>query len=898
MVQRFAQVVLTREHERLNRLFRYLVPADLSPPPQIGSRVWVPFNQEHLDGFVVGFTDQAPTHEAKAIAQVLGQGPVFSPEQIELAQWMAEYYVCPLVRALKAMLPPAPPAQGKIMVRLVQLGEEEWLEILAYWEKMHPAAARILNYLADKGEVPTRQLNRLGISDWEEILKQLAKQGLLLLETRPRQRREAVEEPYLKLTLSRAEALEMVEKLRRRAPRQAEILTVLAAEGPTRPADLFRNSKLSRAALPALLAKGLIKKDTGAAEESGAGRPFNSVKTVAATETNDAIETPAAAEVPKGAAASATSLITEAEVAATAEGKEAGAPAAIVAAKQRDAVRPSPWTLTPEQKQALEQIQQALLQVDAGIPAKPIVLQGVTGSGKTEVYLQAIETVLQQGRTAIVLVPEISLTPQTAERFRQRFGSRVSVMHSRLSAGERQREWNLLKDGIVDIVVGARSALFAPVERLGLIILDEEHENSFKQDRAPRYHTREVAIKRAELTGAVVLLGTATPTVESYYAAQKGDFSLIKLTQRVQSRPLPQIEVVDLRQELQEGNRSMFSRALQAGLTEVLANGEQAILFLNRRGFASFVNCRNCGLVLRCPNCAVSLTYHQPNQRLRCHYCDYQRPLPRICPDCQSNYLRHFGIGTQRVEDEVRRLFPEARTLRVDVDTTMGRGFYEEFFRAFKQREIDILVGTQLIAKGLDFPGVTLVGVVTADTSLNLPDFRAAERTYQLLTQVAGRAGRGNRPGKVIFQTYTPQHYSLLTAQHQDPEAFYRAELQNRQQWQYPPCWAMIRIVVSGLAEKPVQMAAELLGRYLAKQINRENERNAAIGLEPALELLGPTAAPMVKVRNNYRWHLIVKGADRDKARQAVSKGIEDFKAKNQGRQVQIAVDVDPLNML
>ncbi len=877
MVQRFAQVVLTREHERLNRLFSYLVPADLSPLPQIGSRVWVPFNQEHLDGFVVGFTDQAPAHEAKAIAQVLGQGPVFSPEQIELAQWMAQYYVCPLVRALKAMLPPAPPAQGKTMVRLVQLGEEEWLEILAYWEKMHPAAARILNYLADKGEVPTRQLIRLGISDFEEILKQLAKQGLLILETRARQRREAAEEPYLQLTLSRTEAMEMVEKLRRRAPRQAEILTVLAAEGPMRPADLFRNPKLSRAALPALLAKGLIKKETSAAAESAAGRPFNSVETIAVAGTNDAAA--AAKDEVAAAAAGAT---------AAQEG----------AASQRDAVRPSPWTLTPEQKKALEKIQRALLQADAGIPAKPIVLQGVTGSGKTEVYLQAIETVLKQGRTAIVLVPEISLTPQTAERFRQRFGSRVAVMHSRMSAGERQREWNLLKDGIVDIVVGARSALFAPVDRLGLIVLDEEHENSFKQDRAPRYHTREVAIKRAELNGAVVLLGSATPTVETYYAAQRGDFSILKLTQRVASRPLPQIEVVDLRRELQEGNRSLFSRALQDSLTEVLANKEQAILFLNRRGFASFVNCRNCGLVLRCPNCAVSLTYHQPNQLLRCHYCDYQRPLPRKCPDCQSNYLRHFGIGTQRVEDEVRRLFPETRTLRVDVDTTSGRGFYEEFFRAFKQREIDILVGTQLIAKGLDFPGVTLVGVVTADTSLNLPDFRAAERTYQLLTQVAGRAGRGNRPGKVIFQTYTPEHYSLLTAQHQDAEAFYRAELQNREQWQYPPCWAMVRVVVSGLAQKPVQMAAELLGRYLVKQLNRENERNARAGLEPALELLGPTAAPMVKVRNHYRWHLIVKGADRAKVRQAVSWGIEDFKAKNQGRQVQIAVDVDPLNML
>jgi len=856
MVQSFAQVVLTREHERLNRLFSYRVTDSLSPQPEVGSRVWVPFGQEHLEGFVVGFTEIAPVHEAKEIAQVLGQGPVFSPEQIELAYWMAEYYMCPLIRAIKAMVPPSTPPRGKSTVGLVPLGEEDWIEIIAYWEKMHPDTARIINYLAIKGEVPTRQLARLGIADWEEILKQLDKQGLLLLESRPGLRKEPASEQKIILAMGNQEARDIVEQIRRRAPRQAELLAIIVEQGSILLADLLKKPEFRRHSLQTLLEKGLVKK-----EDSSQTNHTGSM------------------QADEGYIGGSNSVCLPGADSLASSGRSLA------------------WTLNSEQAQALDYIRQALIKVDAGIPAAPIVLHGVTGSGKTEVYLQAIEYVLQQGRTAIVLVPEISLTPQTAERFRQRFGSRVAVIHSRLSFGERQREWNRLKDGIVDIVVGARSALFAPVDRLGLIVLDEEHENSYKQDRAPRYHTREVAIKRAELTGAVVLLGSATPTVETYYQAQKGGFQLLKLSKRVESRSLPQIEVVDLRQEIKEGNRSMFSRSLQANLAEVLQKGEQAILFLNRRGFSSFVNCRNCGLVLRCPNCAVSLTYHQPNHLLRCHYCDYQRSLPRQCPECGSNYLRHFGIGTQRVEEEVRRFFPEARTLRVDVDTTTGRGFYDEFFRAFKQGEIDILVGTQLIAKGLDFPGITLVGVVTADTSLNLPDFRAAERTFQLLTQVAGRAGRGNRPGKVILQTYSPDHYSVLTAQHQDFEAFYRAEIQNRIQWQYPPYWVMVRVVVSGVLENQVQMAAELLGRYLARQILEENKKNSS-GNEPLVEMLGPAVAPMVKIRNNFRWQMIVKGQDRLIIRKVVCQGIQDFKVKNQGRQVNIAVDVDPLNML
>jgi primosomal protein N' (replication factor Y) len=847
MVQRFAQVVLTREHERLNRLFSYLVPDSLCPELEIGSRVWVPFGGEHLEGFVVEITESAEVNEVKEIAQVLGKGPVFSPEQIALARWMAEYYICPLIRALKAMIPPASPSRGKTTVSLVPLGEEDLIEMIAYWEKMQPAAAQILTYLSEKGEIPAQQLSRLGIVDWEDILKKLDRQGLLQLENRPVKRKEPDEDKRIVLSIKDQEARDIVEQMRRRAPRQAELMEILLNQGPLPLTDLVKKLGVSRQTLRVLLDKGFIKKIAGPALD-----PENSFQAV------------------EGSFGSFN--------------------------------REPTLDLTPEQKQALEYIRHVLIQVDAGIQAPPIVLHGVTGSGKTEVYLQAIESVLNQGRTAIVLVPEISLTPQTAERFRQRFGPQVAVMHSRMTLKERQYEWSRLKEGIVDIVVGARSALFAPLDRLGLIVLDEEHENSYKQDAAPRYHAREVAIKRAELTGAVVLLGSATPTLETYYQTQKGPFHLLELTKRVESRPLPKIEVVDLRQELKEGNRSMFSRLLQTNLAEVLHKGEQAILFLNRRGFSSFVNCRSCGLVMRCSNCAVSLTYHSPNHLLRCHYCNYQRQLPPRCPECGSNYLRHFGIGTQRVEEEVRSFFPEARILRVDVDTTTGRDSYAEFFQAFKGREIDILVGTQLIAKGLDFPGVTLVGVITADTSLNLPDFRAAERTFQLLTQVAGRAGRGDRLGKVILQTYSPEHYSVLTAQYQDFKAFYRAEIQNRIQWQYPPCWAMVRVLVSGISENQVQMAAELLGRYLEKRIveknKNENIENLEAGFNPLIEVLGPSAAPLIRIRGNYRWQMLVKGEDRSLIRKVVQQAILDFKENNQGRQVNVVVDVDPVNVL
>src|SRR5690606_7068872 len=417
----------------------------------------------------------------------------------------------------------------------------------------------------------------------------------------------------------------------------------------------------------------------------------------------------------------------------------------------------SPLPLTPEQERAFRAIVGPLRE---GRHHR-ILLHGVTGSGKTEVYLQAIDETLKQGRQAIVLVPEISLTPQMVARFKGRFGPRVAVLHSGLSGGERFDEWRKIRSGEVQVAIGARSAIFAPFSNLGLIVIDEEHESSYKQEEQPKYHAREVAFRRGMAHRAVVVLGTATPAVETIYRAGRGELERVVLSRRVQGRPLPRVDVVDMREELREGNRSIFSRMLQEALEQCVSRGEQAVLFLNRRGFSTFVLCRSCGKVMECPHCDISLTFHRTNRTLRCHYCGYAEPVPETCPACGSSHIRYFGTGTQRVEEEIARLFPGMRVIRMDVDTTNRKGAHEELLGRFGAGEADVLLGTQMIAKGLDFPRVTLVGVIAADIMLHLPDFRAAERTFQLLTQVSGRAGRHDLSGRVVIQTYSPKHYSI-----------------------------------------------------------------------------------------------------------------------------------------
>ncbi|MGW6167024.1 primosomal protein N', partial [Bacillus altitudinis] len=461
--------------------------------------------------------------------------------------------------------------------------------------------------------------------------------------------------------------------------------------------------------------------------------------------------------------------------------------------RDREFTPSTPLDLTTEQAEAAKPIHQAV----SDEKHETFLLHGVTGSGKTEIYLQTIDHVLQKGKEAIVLVPEISLTPQMVQRFKERFGSNVAVLHSGLSTGEKYDEWRKIHRKEVKLVVGARSAVFAPFENLGMIIIDEEHESSYKQEEMPRYHAKDVAIERAGRHQCPVVLGSATPSLESYARAKKGVYTLLTLKRRVNQQQLPHVSLIDMREELRNGNRSMFSEELMLRLKEVLERKEQAVLFLNKRGYSSFVMCRDCGYVEQCPHCEISLTYHRFQKRLKCHYCGHEAPVPAECPECHSEHIRYFGTGTQRVEEELTKVLPEARVIRMDVDTTSRKGAHEKLLTSFGNKEADILLGTQMIAKGLDFPDVTLVGVLSADTSLHIPDFRSSEKTFQLLTQVSGRAGRHEKAGSVIIQSYTPSHYSIeLTKQH-DYEAFYEQEMLHRRHQSYPPFYFLAMVTVS-----------------------------------------------------------------------------------------------------
>jgi len=520
----------------------------------------------------------------------------------------------------------------------------------------------------------------------------------------------------------------------------------------------------------------------------------------------------------------------------------------------QDFATSTPPALTPDQEQVWTAIAARIEKREQGAV---YLLHGVTGSGKTEIYLRALAAVLAQGRQGLVLVPEIALTPQTVRRFAARFPGRVALLHSRLSPGERYDTWRRVRAGLVDVVVGPRSALFVPLPRLGLIVVDEEHEDAYKQDppiARPYYHAREAAVALARLSGAVCILGSATPSLISYHRAQCGEYQLLTLPQRIANTGLPAVQVVDMRQELRAGNRSVFSRALQAALREVLSRGEQAILFLNRRGTATFVLCRDCGLVLRCPRCDLPLTYHGPQARLVCHTCNFRLHQPDHCPACGSRRIKYFGLGTERVEEMVQQTFPGARTLRWDRDTTRTRGAHDLLLRQFAERRADVLIGTQMIAKGLDLPLVTLVGVVSADTALALPDPHAGERAFQLLTQVAGRAGRSERGGRVIFQTYNPDHYAIRAAAEHDYARFYEREIAFRREHGYPPFRRLARLVHENTDPK----RAEALASGLMERLRDELARR---GL-PATDLIGPVPCFFARRHNRYRWQILVRSPD------------------------------------
>lgn len=516
---------------------------------------------------------------------------------------------------------------------------------------------------------------------------------------------------------------------------------------------------------------------------------------------------------------------------------------------------------------------------------KMFLLKGVTGSGKTEVYMKLVERVLLEGKSAIILVPEIALTPQMIERFKGRFGVNVALFHSKLSDGERFDEWFRIKEGKAKVIVGARSAIFLPAKNLGLIIIDEEHENTYKSEQNPKYQTKEVAEYLSELKGCKVILGSATPSIETYYRALTGEMKLLELNSRVDNKAMPPMKVIDMRNELKGGNKSLFSRELFIAIQERLKRKEQIILFLNRRGFSTFVSCRSCGYVFKCDECDISMTYHK-NGLLICHYCGKTKREPRECPKCHSKYVKFFGAGTQRVEEEVKKYFNNAGILRMDVDTTRDKHSYERIYNTFKNGEADILIGTQMVSKGLDFKNVTLVGILAADMSINIPDYRAAERTFQIITQVAGRAGRGDKQGEVLIQTYTPQHYSLQYAVNYDYEGFYEKEFTVRAMMKYPPFGKLL--LINGTSKKE-----ELLKNFMHK---------ITMMIKPLvencldIEILGPIPCMISKVKENYRWQIVIKG----EFDSYFSKNIKEIlydENKNVYNDIRISMDINPNNL-
>mgnify|MGYP002768734174 FL=1 len=537
--------------------------------------------------------------------------------------------------------------------------------------------------------------------------------------------------------------------------------------------------------------------------------------------------------------------------------------------------------LNAEQAAVVEQVTSQI-----GQESKPFLLEGVTGSGKTEVYLHIIDKVLKLGKTAIVLVPEISLTPQMTNRFISRFGKQVAIMHSALSDGEKFDEWRKIKSGQARVVVGARSAIFVPIENIGAIIIDEEHEATYKQESNPRYHARDVALLRAKYHKAILLMGSATPSIESRARASRGVYQFLQLTHRANPMAkIPKVEIVDFRDYVGQQEVSNFTPHLLEKIADRLEKNEQVVLMLNRRGYSSFIMCRDCGYVDECPNCDISLTLHMDTKTMNCHYCGFEKSIPHTCPNCHSRSIRYYGTGTQKAYDELVEIFPQARILRMDVDTTRQKGAHQRILDKFGNHEADILLGTQMIAKGLDFPNVTLVGVLNADTSLNLPDFRSSERTFQLLTQVAGRAGRAEKEGEVLIQTYNPQHYAIQLAQKQDYEAFYAYEMGIRRQLAYPPYYFTVGLTLSHKDEQSVVRKSFELLQLLRQQLSDK------------IKILGPTPKPIARTHNLYHYQIIVKYRFEDNLENVLNQ-ILDLTQLPENKDLRLVIDYEPQNFM
>ena len=843
-MNRFADVALPVAVEKE---FTYLIPPELRDFAVPGVRAIVQFGTRHATGLIVGVRPDSPIASPKLLKEILDPAPVISDELLRLCRWIAEYYFAPLGEVLKAALPHGFATTTRRVVRLLPQTSDA-----AVLDLQNPTAklARILALLRERGPLSSTELQkRLGLKTITAALNALARSGAIEIDesvrgpgARPKLRHFVHLRNLDKRRLS--EALASVPEKRRRARDLLKYVQSLIDRGDEEidVADLLKRSGATSGILKGFVISGVIP----------------------------VIHREATRQPDYGTDDQTMGIV-----------------------------------LDMYQQKALETITEAL----GSGSARTLLIHGVTASGKTQVYIEAIRRCLGLGKTAIVLVPEISLTPQIVRRFKTHFGEQVTTVHSRMSPAERHDVWRLALRGSCKIVIGPRSAVFAPLSNLGLIVVDEEHEASYKQfDAIPRYHARDVAIVRGSFSGAVVVLGSATPSAESYFNASTGKYTLIEMPARIDAVPLPGIEIVDMaadrrrayaalkeslpgadRQVLKEFRQPAISELLRDKIERRLARGEGTILLQNRRGFAPFVECLECGYSEMCERCNVSLTYHLAKKHLRCHYCGLIRKPRAQCPSCGGAHLELHGIGTQRVEQELGQLFPSARVLRMDLDTTSRRGAHGRLLQKFADRQADILLGTQMVAKGLDFPHVTLVGVISADTQMLLPDFRASERTFQLLTQVAGRAGRSTLLGEVVIQTHQPAHPTLKHVIDHDFASFYQEELAARQELAYPPFSRIVLVETRGKDEGKVRKAAERFADLIQ-------------GPDGAFMRLGPAPAVIGRINNYYRWHIIIKDLKaRDPGGAILRQSLQSARARTEGsiaRDVRITIDVDPVGMM
>ena len=820
----------------LDRPFTYSLPETLRHRVRPGSRIVVPFGPRKLTGVILRCHDEPPNLATREALRLIDSEPVLDAELLSLGRWIAGYYCAPLGDVLRGMLPLASEIRHGKVWSLTDAGRDAARQLLLDSAPDDPVA-RILAML-EKRPLSAAYLSRiLPLAD--KAIRSLDRKGFIAAED-VQTERDPLRAPATRL---RVELIQSEPGPEGTPSGSGHIEGSGHSAGSGRSVPSLPEGKLNK---PERELKAFLELHPG----SHNLKDLESMLAHSST--------------------AARSLARKGVVTLTAEtiGVTAGA------------VR-APHTLNPAQQAAYDAIR---LAIDAR-EFRAFLLYGVTGSGKTEIYLNAIQAVVAQGRGALLLVPEIALTPAMAGQFFSRFGDRVAILHSAFTDVERTDQWRRIRSGSASVVVGTRSGVFAPVRNLGLIVVDEEHDGSYKQEETPRYNGRDVALVRAQAAHACVVLGSATPSLESRFNAERGKYTLLTLPGRIEARPMPAVELIDMRQEfLETRQQATFSRKLIEAIGQRLENGEQTIILLNRRGFSSFVACRACGERVQCVNCSVTLTFHKRDRRLLCHYCGYAEKVPSVCPKCASDHVYFLGVGSERVEEELHRAFPAARIARLDRDTVTGKRQYETILDGFREGSFDILVGTQMIAKGHDIPNVTLVGVVSADVGLGMPDFRAAERTFQLLTQVAGRAGRGSLPGIVLIQTINPDHYAVRMAAAQDYTAFYEKELAFRRAMSYPPFTAMANVLVrSEKKELALRMSGEL-GMLLTPPPEK-------------LRVMGPAEAPVPRLKAEYRYQLLIKSASRI-ALNALLQKVRAFAIERKWPATALVIDVDPLSLL